>query len=288
MAEPAPVKKKKFKPVPINKLDSKAGKYDMKPLHDGYYKKWDKLDDPEECSVAKYWEIMSGMELKDIAAQSHEWHFLGTELPKITGISFTFYGLDEKGKPSYYASIYDANYPQNPVVKEKLKAVPFNPQTNQVDSFKGLMSQVWSSQQLVRTEEDLDGKLTQVQVNDNTVIWKIYQFDDLKTDAERDAKIEEFKKMKFDFACNQYSVKQCERKDKQVLIMAEGNNECMLIFKFQSGTLLFNWATTEYDSKENKRMKLGSLKGKAISVLNFVNTMVEDGMLGEKAEQFGA
>merc|ERR1719483_1919942 len=63
----------------------------------------------------------------------------------------------------------------------------------------------------------------------------------------------------------------------QMYVVAQGNNESIVLFKFPDGIIAFNWASAEY---KGARKNVGSMANGLSDCIGFVNELVEREMIG--------
>merc|ERR1719295_1031181 len=113
----------------------------------------------------------------------------------------------------------------------------------------------------------------QIPIYDNPIIYDLITYNkntDMKTKNS-------LKTKKFDFAMNQYKASRAEFQGDQMYVVAQGNNESMVLFKTVDGIIGFNWASTEY---KGNRKNVGSMSNGLSDCIGFVNELIEREMIG--------
>lgn len=226
-----------------------------------------------DTNLAASWNKItgSGWKIPNVAAGYQQWpaawNLLAKAIPELTGVSLMFLPAAnyQSYQPNLYtqAPYYQMNPKSAPGGELKVKA---GDKVSDV-AFYGLCAHGWSAEQDVY-KEDLTSSKEQVVCNDNIIIGKLIAYSE-NSDAAFKA---ELSRLKFDFALNKYKVIKTEFKGPHCWIKAEGNQECMMLFKGPDGIMVFNWAMKEY---KGNRVKVGSLKGKSSDVQNFYDELYE-------------
>jgi len=246
--------------IPIRKIFDDE-EYNLQAENNGYYCQQLQCE-----NLSGAWETLGGYKMAALANGAQTltagFWFLAQIVPKATGYSFFMLPADHY--KDYQIPLYDNKYPQNP------KGADWG---TQVDNFEGFKAHAWKCNKTVTNPDTLEQSLVMSQCNDNTIIYDLITY---KKDTDPKTK-NSLKTKKFDFACNQYKASRAEFAGDQMYVVAQGNNESMVLFKTPDGILAFNWASKEY---KGNRANVGSMSNGLSDCIGFVNELIEREMLG--------
>jgi len=210
--------------------------------------------DPEEAELGMHYYSFNRYDSR--AQDGYVSFFLavwGKHFPAQTGISLAFIPSANDYYQRSFATIglVDTAYPHNSKQCDNAG--------NDLDT-KGL----WPSGDWYYKTQDEEGNVSAVQTNDNDVLNKLADGHEFKVGE------------KFDFCgCPKYQVKAGKRDDadKDNFVAAEGNGECIMMFKSHGGILILNWATDTY--KGDARKKVGKLGSRMSDLCKMVNSFAD-------------
>jgi len=198
--------------------------------------------------------------------------FLAHIIPKATG--YSFFMLPSNAYSTYHIPLYDPNYPQNPKSADwNTKVLNPHDKAGPAAKFEGFKAHGWQCTKKVTDPDTLEQSDKVMECNDNTILYDLITYNK-GTDAKTKNLL---KTKKFDFACNQYKAQRAEFQGDQMYVVAQGNNESIVLFKTPDGILCFNWASVEY---KGNRPNVGSMSNGLSDCIGFVNELIEREMLG--------
>jgi len=246
--------------IPIRKVFEDE-EYNLMAENQGYYCQQLQCE-----NMAGAWETLGNYKMAALANGAQTltagFWFLAQVIPKATG--YSFFMLPSDNYATYQIPIYDNQYPQNP------KGADWAAQCNKFEGFK---AHAWKCNKTVTNPETLEQTTEMKDCNDNTIIYDLITYNkntDMKTKNS-------LKTKKFDFAMNQYKASRAEFQGDQMYVVAQGNNESMVLFKTVDGIIGFNWASTEY---KGNRKNVGSMSNGLSDCIGFVNELIEREMIG--------
>jgi len=246
--------------IPIRKVFEDE-EYNLMAENQGYYCQQLQCE-----NMAGAWETLGNYKMAALANGAQTltagFWFLAQVIPKATG--YSFFMLPSDNYATYQIPIYDNQYPQNP------KGADWAATCNKFEGFK---AHAWKCNKTVTNPETLEQTTEMKDCNDNTIIYDLITYNkntDMKTKNS-------LKTKKFDFAMNQYKASRAEFQGDQMYVVAQGNNESMVLFKTVDGIIGFNWASTEY---KGNRKNVGSMSNGLSDCIGFVNELIEREMIG--------
>jgi len=248
--------------IPIRKVFEDE-EYNLKAENNNYYCQQLSCE-----NMAGAWETLGNYKMVDLANGAQTltagFWFLAQVMPKATG--YSFFMLPASAYTTYQIPIFDQQYPQNPK----------GPDWQAICSskFEGFKAHGWKCMKTVTDPVTLDPSQEMKDCNDNTIIYDLISYNKTTTDAKTKNSL---KTKKFDFAMNQYKASRAEFQGDQMYVVAQGNNESIVLFKFPDGIIAFNWASAEY---KGNRKNVGSMANGLSDCIGFVNELVEREMIG--------
>jgi len=246
--------------IPIRKVFEDE-EYNLMAENQGYYCQQLQCE-----NMAGAWETLGNYKMAALANGAQTltagFWFLAQVIPKATG--YSFFMLPSDNYATYQIPIYDNQYPQNPKGADWAATCA---------KFEGFKAHAWKCNKTVTNPETLEQTTEMKDCNDNTIIYDLITYNkntDMKTKNS-------LKTKKFDFAMNQYKASRAEFQGDQMYVVAQGNNESMVLFKTVDGIIGFNWASTEY---KGNRKNVGSMSNGLSDCIGFVNELIEREMIG--------